>query len=88
MKTAYLIRCLHQPKLTGYTCHHTANSFCMVSFPELKNLAASHEVLNPNPVKSFAASGGEFDPKGLKKLTKMFCSRIQVRSATANGGLA
>ena len=32
----------------------------------MKNLAASREVSNPNPVKSFAASGGEFDPKGLK----------------------
>jgi hypothetical protein len=31
----------------------------------MKNLAASREVSNPNPVKSFAASGGEFDPKGL-----------------------
>ena len=33
---------------------------------KMKNLAASREVSNPNPVKSFAASGGEFDPKGLK----------------------
>jgi len=35
----------------------------------MKNLAASREVSNPNPVKSFAASGGEFDPKGLKPVT-------------------
>ena len=34
---------------------------------ETLNLAASREVSNPNPVKSFAASFGEFDPKGLKK---------------------
>jgi len=31
----------------------------------MKNLAASREVSNPNPATSFAASGGEFDPKGL-----------------------
>ena len=34
--------------------------------PAMKNLAASREVSNRNPVKSFAASGGEFDPKGFK----------------------
>jgi hypothetical protein len=32
----------------------------------MKNLATSREVSNPNPVEeSFAASGGEFDPKRL-----------------------
>jgi hypothetical protein len=36
----------------------------------MKNLAASHEESNPNPVKSIAASGGEFDPKGLKTTTR------------------
>ena len=32
----------------------------------MKNLAASREVSNPIPVKLFAASGREFDPKGIK----------------------
>jgi len=32
---------------------------------KMKNLATSREASNPNPVKSFAASGGEFDPNGL-----------------------
>jgi hypothetical protein len=31
----------------------------------MKNLAASREVSNQNPVKPFAASGGEFDAKKL-----------------------
>ncbi len=32
---------------------------------KINNLAASREVSNPNLVRSFAANGGEFDPKGL-----------------------
>jgi len=28
----------------------------------MKNIAASREAANPDPVKSFAASGGGFDP--------------------------
>ncbi len=32
----------------------------------MKNHAAGREVANSNPVKSFAASGGEFDPTGFK----------------------
>jgi hypothetical protein len=32
----------------------------------MENLAAIREVSNTNPVKSFAASGGELDPKRFK----------------------
>ena len=39
----------------------------MISFQEMKNLAASREVSNQNLGKSFTASGGELNPKRLRE---------------------
>ena len=42
----------------------------------MKNPAASHGASNPNLVKSFAASGGEFNPKRLNNIIFLACAIV------------
>lgn len=43
---------------------------------KMKNPAASHGASNPNLVKSFAASGGEFNPKRLNNIIFLACAIV------------
>ena len=58
------------------------------TFSRMKNLTASREVSSPNEVKSFAASGGEFDPKGLKESDHLVLSQRSVARARVSSAIS